>query len=209
MRTIDLASWPRRPQYELYRACADPFYELTVRVSAPAVVEASRQAGWSVFAVVLAALTHAIQRCEPLRTRQRGEEVVVHDRIHPSWVVLGEGGRMSFARGQAHDELRDQLVAIEQTTAAARATPSLGEPHGRDDLFYASSLAPLDLVSVRPERSGLREDCVPRFFWGRVVEGRLHLTISAHHAFVDGMHLVGLVADLEEALRRPLPARPG
>lgn len=208
MRTIDLETWPRRPQYELYRGCADPFYELTVRVSAPAVVEASRQAGWSVFAVVLAALTHAVHRCEPLRTRQRGEKVVVHDRIHPSWVVLGEGGRMSFARGQAHDNLGEQLVAIEQTTAAARATPSLGEPHGRDDLFYASSLAPLDLVSVRPERSGLREDCVPRFFWGRVVEGRLHLTVSAHHAFVDGMHLVGLVADLEEALRRPLPARP-
>lgn len=206
-RVVDLDTWPRRAQYELYGGLADPFYDLTVRVPVGDLLARCRAAGWSPFAVVLAGLTAAVNAVEPFRMRRRGEAVVVHEVVHPSWVVLGAEDRLGFARGVAHDDLGEQLASIVALTEQVRAEPHLTEAHGRDALIYASSLAPLDVVAVRGERSGYPDDSVPRFYWGRVVDGRLGLTISAHHGFVDGVHSVRLVEQLSAALGRRLPTR--
>lgn len=207
MQTIDIETWHRRAQYRLYRGCADPVYELSFRIPVGDLVARSKGSGWSPFVVILAAVAASVNQVAPFRMRQRGDQVVLHDRVHPSWVVLGADGAMAFARGTLHDDLGEQLRAIAETTRRTRAAPSLDDPHGRDDVIYASSLAPLDLVAVRPERSGLRDDTVPRFFWGRVVDGKLSLTVSANHCFVDGMHVAELAECLEAALGRAIPVR--
>lgn len=204
--TIDLSTWARRDQYALYRACADPFYELSFRVPVGELVARSKLAGWSPFAVVLAAVSAAANGLAPFRQRQRGDTVVEHAVVHPSWVVLAPDGRMAFARGTLYADLADQLAHIRDLTRQVRDAPSLSEPHGRDDLIYASSLAPLDLVSVGPERSGEPDDSVPRFFWGRVVDGQLTFTVCANHCFIDGMHIAAFARDVELAIARPLPA---
>lgn len=205
MRFIDLDSWPRRGQFELYRACADPFFDLAVSVRTPGLAERCRQAGWSPFPVIVAGLCEAMTQHEALRMRIRGERVVVHDQVHPSWVVRAEDGRLGFARGRAYEDLAAQLAEVRDATAQTRAAPSMAAPHQRDDLFYVSSLAPLDLLGVHPDRSGLPDDTVPRFFWGRLHEAHLVISLSVHHALVDGMHLPPFVESLERALERPLP----
>lgn len=189
----------------MYRGCADPFFDLAVRLHTPGLSERCREAGWSPFPVIVAALCEAVRGTEPLRMRIRGEQVVVHETVHPSWVVRAEDGRLGFARGQALDDLPAQLQSIREATALTRADPSIAAPHERDDLFYVSSLSPLDLLGVHPDRSGLPDDCVPRFFWGRLHPDHLVLALSVHHALVDGMHLPPFVQALEAALARPLP----
>lgn len=211
MRRIDLESWPRRAQFEHFRRMADPFFELSLRVRAPGLLCRCQQAGWSPFPVLVAALSGAANECEALRTRLRAGEVVIHERVHPSWTVQAPDGRLAYARGRFIEDPAAMLASIVETTRAARAAPSMDAPHAQDDRIYLSSLAPLDLLAVRPEKSGLPDDCVPRFFWGRLHDDHLVLAMSLHHALVDGMHLPPFVAALEERLARPLPplARPG
>jgi len=202
MDVIDLDTWPRASTFELFRGYADPFFDLAVRVGAAGVREAAKARGHSPFGVILHALMAAANDVPELRTRIRGDTVVRHGVVHPSWVVLADDGTMRFANGRYDEDLGTFLASVASVTAAAQAKPSLTDAHTWDDFLYVSAMPRLDLLGVRTERSGKEGDSVPHVVWGKIVDGSFGLTVSAHHGLVDGLHIERLVVGLEQRLTR-------
>lgn len=200
MRTLDLSRWPRRTTWEFFRGFADPTFDLTVRVRAEGVRAAARARGVETFLALLHGLGSAVHAVEPFRMRLRGEDVVVHDQVHPGYVVLAEDGSIRYALAPHAADPGEFARGARAAAVAARQGP-LTPHHDRDDVFYVSSMPWLDLVGVRHARPAGPDVGIPRFTWGRLDEQeRIALCVSVHHALIDGSHVGRLVEAMEQAL---------
>jgi len=200
MQTIERATWPRRRAFVLFRDYADPYFDLSVRVAAPGVLEAAAERGHPPFVVTMHALTASANEVPELRTRIRGDEVVRFDEVHPSWVIQGSDGTMRFANGRFDPDLSAFVQAVDATERAARAKPPVTDAHAWDDFLYLTYYPRLDLQGVCVERSARPTESVPQLTWGRLVDGSFGLTVSAHRGLVDGWHVQQLVGEVEDRL---------
>ncbi|MFR9190841.1 MAG: CatA-like O-acetyltransferase [Anaerotruncus massiliensis (ex Togo et al. 2019)] len=82
----------------------------------------------------------------------------------------------------------------------------LDSEEARDDYLYLSCLPWVDFTSVSQAGSFDRDDAVPHITWGKYARegGRvtMPLSVTAHHAFCDGIH----VGRFFDALQRMLDA---
>lgn len=96
MRYLDLETWPRRETFELYRRFDYPHFQLSASVDITAVQAARQERGSSLNLCVVYLLARTANEIPAFRLRMRGERVVEHDLVHPSFTVLLEDERLSF-----------------------------------------------------------------------------------------------------------------
>lgn len=190
-RVIDLAAWPRRPHFEHFRGYLIPHACLAARVDVTDLRAAAKADGASLFATLLHAACRAANAVPELRQRIRGDAVVEHDVVHPSFTVAGPDDTFSYCHGVYDPDRATFLrnVAAARDALAGRAT--VAEAPG-DDRLYVTSLPWLDFLNIQhPQRAPA--DSVPRIAWGKVVavgdRFETTLSIQAHHALADGVHL--------------------
>lgn len=211
-RTVDLETWPRREHYQLFKALDHPFFTVTVEVDLTDWLAAIRAAGLPFYPSLVHQVTAATNAVEALRTRMRGDTVVIHDRIDVSFTVPWREELFNFCTVAFDPDLTTFLANCEPAVARARTAPHLllDEAH-RDDMIYVSSapwFAFTGLTQVGDAKSG---DSFPRVAWGKLVErdGRSHVTmnIQLHHAVADGLHVARFLDHLQAGLAEPLPPR--
>ncbi len=202
---LNLETWPRRDHFLLFRSYQDPFFDLSVRLSAGPLRQVARARGHSLFGVVMHAFSCSMNAREPMRLRTDGNVVERWPTVHPGWTTLARDGSFRFAYGRHVTDLEDFLEMTKAATAAARVMKGLPHAFARRDLFYASCLPWLDVISIRPDRSGLPADSTPRLLWGRVVGDEdgdaFGLTLTVHHGLVDGLHAARFLQDVQRRLR--------
>lgn len=191
MRTIDLEHWPRRPHFELFRSYELPHLAVTATADVTGLQDGARRHGLRVFHALVWAATGAANEVPELRQRIRGPAVVEHERVHPSFTAAGPAE--TFLWCHAHwdpDPRRFGELAAAGERAAADRDPLTEEPG--DDVLFVTSLPWLSFTALQhPMR--VPADCVPRIAWGRLERSadrdRLPLSLQAHHALVDGLHV--------------------
>lgn len=205
MQRIDLTTWPRRQHFALFRALDHPYFGVTVDVPLGAWREALRQAGRPFYAATVHQVALAANAVEAFRLRIRGEEVVLHERVHPSFTVPWGEGLFNFCtvdfEADAEAFLARCLPAMRRSERAEGLL--LDEAH-RDDLIFLSALPWLaftGLSQVGDARSG---DSYPRIAWGKLrpsPEGELlPVNVQLHHALADGRHAADFIARLEAGI---------
>ncbi len=202
---IDIAHWERRSHYELFRDFAQPFFGISARVDVTALVQRCRREGRSLFVPMMHAATGAANDVPALRLRLDAGGVVRVPKADPSFTALVDEEHFNFCCAPFSEDLdiftRDVTAAIEAMRGVT--TLDLGQDH-RPDLLYVSSQPWVDLVAIHETWSGDPLDGVPRIGWGRIVpEGerwRVGVTIHAHHALVDGLHLARFFPALERRI---------
>lgn len=200
MKPVDLATWPRRPMFELFSEYADPYFDLAVRIRVPGLRHALSRRRHDAFGVVLQAIGCAVNEQPALRLRLHQRKVVCFDTVHPSWVVVGHDGVMRFANGRHDDDLEVFLASVERTSALAAKRPGLAGAHAWDDFVYLRHLPEVELLGARMQRSGRPSDSVPHVMWGAIVDDAIGMTISAHHGLVDETDVVAFVASVRGRL---------
>ena len=199
MRRIDPTVGPRAALYAHFRAFASPLFT----ICSPVTVDVDRlKAEGGLFPVLLHAMMEAANAVPELRQRIRVEDgrdvVVEHDAVDCTCTVLRDDGSFTFClfereadRGRFVDGVRDAVDA-----AAAAEGLDTSQQH-RDDLLYLSCLPWIEVTATTHASSGDPLDCVPRILWGRVVDGRLSVCLTAHHALADGVHVARFFAELQ------------
>lgn len=204
MRVIDRATWPRRHHLETFLRFERPHTSVCAPVDVTNLVAAVRAQGASLFGTLLHAACVAANAVPELRQRLRGDDVVEHAVVHPSFTVAGPDDTFRFCPGRFEpDPARFRRAMREAMDEAAREQP-LTEAPG-DDRIFVSSLPWVAFTAVEhPMKSAA--DCVPRIAWGRVdtADGasRVPLSITAHHGLVDGLHMARFIARFEELAQR-------
>jgi len=204
MRTIDQSTWPRRRHFELFCAMDVPYLSLCANVEVLAFRQAVRERGLSFTVALVHALATAANAVPEFRQRIRGDDVVEHEVVHPSVTVLTQGDLFSFCLVPYSKNLETFAASAAEAIAQVEAHPTVEDEPGRDDLLYLTGIPWVSFTALTHPVHLHPPDSIPRIAWGRFFEehGRLRmpLSVQAHHALVDGLHLARFYEHAQEEL---------
>ena len=193
MKTIDQATWCRRKTYRFYRNLDYPHYNVCADADITGLQHQCERSGTSLFKAVLYGVTLAANAIEEFRCRIRGSEIVVHDRVHPSFTVLTEDNLFSFSEAAFCEDMKAFFRRTDEAISHARENPYLEDDPGRDDFLFISCLPWVRFTSISHPIHMRPVDSVPRISWGKFSAGKdrmaMPLSIQVHHGLADGYHV--------------------
>ena len=190
---IDKNTWKRRELYEFFAPMSHPFYALTFPVDVTALKAYTKRNQISFYYAMVYAVTKAMESVEAFRYKCRGEEIVLHDRLVPSFTDLRPGSDQFYiVTLEAGDDLDDFCRRAKAASAAQTEFLPRG-PWAVDEEIFFTCLPWFPMTSLTNERDVDPSDSVPRVAWGKYEEkdGRLELSLSLelNHRLVDGVHV--------------------
>ncbi len=203
---IDLATWPRRPLYDLFAPFPEPFHGVCLRVDCTESFRYAKAANLSVFLTLLHRALAAAQHVENFRTRIVDGAVWNYATIHGGSPVGRTNGTIGFAYYRYLPDLlsfvKDASVEVERVK---NRTDIQRDPS--QDVIRFSVLPWLDFTSISHARDFDPQDSAPKITFGKITEanGRhtLPVSIHAHHALADGLHLAQFVDHFQQRLADP------
>ena len=204
-RIMDMEQDPRREQYAYFRSLANPYVGLTVNVDVTALLEWTKATHSNFFLSFLYAAVRAANSVPELRRRIRGEQVVEYENCPSSHTVALDNGVYCYCHLEMDKPLAEFLPYAAAAQEQAREQPSLDDGEDGESLFFVSCVPWLSYTSmIQPVP--VPADSNPRITWGKYFrqgeQTLMPVTLLAHHALVDGIH----IARFYEALDRELTA---
>ena len=201
---IDICASPRRAHFAYFKGMANPFVGVTVNVDVTGLVHACRRDGRSFYAAMIHAAARAANRVPELRRRIIDGDVWEYDVCPTSHIEPLDNGAYCYCTlthdldGDAYFEYADSA------RAAAVRRAEISEDGDPDSMLFITCLPWIHYTAlVQPTG----DDSNPRISWGKYacdVEGHcmLPVTLLAHHALVDGLHIAQFYRELDRVLER-------
>ncbi|MBG0918286.1 tetratricopeptide repeat protein [Exiguobacterium profundum] len=192
MKKIEIETWARRKHFEFFKAFDAPHFNVTANVDVTNLYTYAKESNQSFFKLFLYGAVRAANATPELRYRIRGEEVVEHEVVHPSFTVMLDEDVFNFCAATFYEDLPTflQEVTTRMERAADKVVVGDDEP---DDLLYITSVPWVTFTSIMHPTHQQQHDSVPRIAWGKFErQGErlvMPLSVQAHHALVDGVHI--------------------
>jgi chloramphenicol O-acetyltransferase type A len=202
---IDLETWPRRPQFEYYRAMAFPAFNLCVEVDVTALLAWVKSEKASFFASFLYCLSRAANLTDAFRLRTRPEGIWLHETVHPSFVHLYPNETYGYCLAP----FTPDYGAFAEAVRHVQAQPQTLDDKGRDDLIFVSCVPWIRFTGLsHPVDLNPALMAIPRFVFGKYAangQGQITvpLSIQVHHGLMDGLHVGRFLQLLEANLADP------
>jgi chloramphenicol O-acetyltransferase type A len=203
---IDLTNWPRKPLYDLFAHFTEPYHGVCLRLDCTESFHFAKSQQISVFLTLLHRALAASQQVENLRLRIVDDAPWLFPVIHGGSAVGRPNGTIGFAY---YPWLPELVPFVQQATIsmeAVRARTDL-ERHTNQDLIRFSVLPWLDFTSIDHAREFTFRDSAPKITFGKITEanGRhtMPVSIHAHHALADGLHVAQFVDHFQSYLTNP------
>ena len=211
-RYLDIETWGRRQQFEYFKDYHNPFFNLCVSVDVGPLLEWTKEReDVSFFVAYHFCSMKAANEVEPFRYRLRGDRILVHDRIHAGTTILLDDENFTFAFFDYDEDFALFHARARESIARAQAEGvQLNKRADRDDLIHHSVFPWATFTSISHARRGARGESVPKIAFGkyRADGSRLMMPISveAHHALMDGLHVGRYFERLESYFNDPRSA---
>lgn len=206
MREIELIHPHERKHFEYFRSMNHPHFSLCAEVDVTPLIEWARERGARTTSAIVWGLARAANEVARFRWRIRGDRIVEHDVVHPSFsVAVDDEGVEAFSFCEVEFSPDPEAFAerAEARMDEVRVRPVFEDEPGRDDYLFMSAIPWVRFTGVTHAMSYHPHDSVPRVTGGRFLEegGRvtMPLSVQAHHALVDGVH-AGRFFETVEAL---------
>ncbi|MEN6325226.1 MAG: chloramphenicol acetyltransferase [Syntrophomonas sp.] len=194
MEIINLDTWERTTHYRFFKRMDYPHYNIGVNIDITnffAKVEEDRIPFY--YAMVYAA-TRALNQVKEFRYRIRGEQVILHDIIHPSFTDMSQGTDLFK---MVTVDMEESILGFTRKAKekADKQTDYfvIADVEGRDDLTYITCIPWVSFTHLSHTISFNKDDSVPRLAWGKYFKDGnkilLPFSVQAHHSFVDGIHM--------------------
>jgi chloramphenicol O-acetyltransferase type A len=195
-----LGDYPRRPHLEFFRRHPSPFYSFTFELDATRVRNRAHELGASTYAALVWTYHRALSGIDAFRTRLRGEEVVLYERLRVGMTVPAPRRTFSFATLDWDADAARFLATARERMAAASARVDLSGGATPDFAYYTAlpgvPFTSFAHVALPDPTAGQPEAAFGRF---REEGGRSYLPVGVlvNHLYVDGADL----GDLCQAAR--------
>ena len=203
---IDLGTWERRHLFELFRSFEEPFHGVCVRVDCTGAFRFAKEHSLSVFLTMVHRALTASQRVENLTTRIVDGEVWRYRTIHGGSAIGRADGTIGFGHYPYEPAVIDFVQQASAEVQRVKERSDLQRYPGYD-LIRFSVLPWLDFTSVSHARSFTAGHSAPLITFGKITEaaGRRSMPVSihAHHALADGLHVAQFVEQFERLLATP------
>ena len=207
MQIIDLDNWLRKKHFEFFNSMDYPHFNVCARVDVTIAKHWIHENDLSIFKSMLYFIVRAANHIDALRMRIRGTSVVLHEHVHPSFTVLADNEIFGFAYTDYSEDFKKFYSSTDVAIKHAKENISLKDEPGRDDYLFLSCLPWINFTSISHPIHLNPVDSVPRLTWGKITEEGTRITmpisVQAHHAVVDGMHIGQFFNHLQGLLDQP------
>ncbi|QIZ77769.1 CatA-like O-acetyltransferase [Ferrimonas lipolytica] len=210
MKLIDMATWPRREQFQLYLQLDFPYVGLCADVDVTALLAHCDAHGISSYRAIIYAILLVSDELPWLRQRIRDQQVVEHDKVNAGITGLSEQQQLRFSRIPFAPSWPEFDAKAKQVAAEIKASQSLFNAsidEYEDAVIYLSCMPWLRFtqfthpVPIKPHCS------IPRMGWGKYdKQGErtvMPLSLQVHHGIADGLHLADFYRRLEQRFATP------
>ncbi len=194
MKIIDLNTWDRTTHYHFFRRMDYPQYLICANVDITHFLSVMKQRHIPFYYAMIYAATYAVNHVEAFRYRIHGDDVVLHDAVHPSFTDMSTGSELfKMVTVSMQDDIADFVRLAKEKSEKQTAYFVREDVEGRDDLIYITCIPWVSFTNLSHTISFNKDDSVPRLAWGKyfVENGKtlLPFSVQAHHSFVDGIHM--------------------
>jgi chloramphenicol O-acetyltransferase type A len=194
MKEIDIHSWRRKEHFEFFRRMDLPFYNINVNVDITGLRDFTKSNKLSLNSTIMYLTIRSLNRIENFRYRLRGDTVVLHDSLNPSFAHLNSGEDLfSMITVDFCDGIFEFDRAVRKEIDSTSTYFNLQKLNGRDDFVFISSLPWISFTGIDHTLNLKKDDTIPRISWGKYFEssGRIFLpfNIQVNHIFIDGIHV--------------------
>ncbi|UCC89169.1 MAG: chloramphenicol acetyltransferase [Anaerolineales bacterium] len=207
MRTIDMQTWPRREHFELFSTYAYPHFGMCANVDLTPFYPAVKKRGYSLTVAIVYVLTRASNAIPEFRYRIREGKVIEHEVVNPGFTFLAEEDVFSFCTVDYVEDFSAFAAKAAERIALVKENPWVHRVP-RDDLLYMTAIPWVSFTSFQHTIQLQPADSIPRFVWGKFFEEgellKMPLSVQAHHALLDGVHVGKLYAEVQDYLLQPL-----
>jgi chloramphenicol O-acetyltransferase type A len=198
----------RRKHFDFFRRMDQPHFSITANVDVTELRRQLRTHDLKLTPVIVYCLARAANQIPELRRRIRGDEIVEHEVVHPSFAVkTARSDVFSFCEVPFRADLFDFAADAAVRMEAMSISPSLEDEPGRDDYLFMSAIPWVSFTAITHARHYHPVDSVTRLAWGKIFTAQeralMPLSIQAHHAVVDGQHLGRFFEQVQPLLDDP------
>lgn len=194
MKEIVFSSDHRRKHFDFFRRMDQPHFSITATADITGLPAFARRTQLAFTPLMVYCLAKTANDIPEFRQRIRGDILIEHEQVHPSFAVWTEAADVfSFCDTPYDPDMRAFVTEALARMAYRRKHPSFENEPGRDDYLFLSALPWVAFTGIQHAMHYSPPDSVPRISWGKYVEDRgrllLPLSVQAHHAVVDGRHM--------------------
>ena len=194
MKKIELINPHTRKRFEFFNKMTNPHFNITANVNITPFLTYISEKKLPFTATLVFLLSKCANDIKEFRWRVRGNEIVEHEAVHPSFTVktdYSETFSFCYVDYQNNKEafIKDAVASMEKM----KTEPSFEDEPGRDDYLFLSAIPWVSFTSFQHAMNLTPADSVPRIVWGKYFrqgeQTLMPLSIQVHHAIVDGEHV--------------------
>lgn len=193
MKFKDIENWKRKDHYNYFKQLDYPHFSICANLDITNFYQFIKENELPFFISVLYASTKTANSIKEFRFRIREDKVIEHEIVSPSFTVMTDGEVFSFCTSNYLENFQDFRNNTQKEIERVKSNINIQDEPGRDDLLYITSIPWISFTNISHPIQMNPVDSIPRISWGKFFDenGRVKLPISvqAHHALVDGIHI--------------------
>jgi chloramphenicol O-acetyltransferase type A len=180
---------------------------MCVNVDVTAFYPFVKRNGYSLTVSMVYVISRASNAIPEFRHRIRGDQVVEHEIVNPSFTILTDKDLFSFCDIEYAGNFSEFAGRAAKSISHVKAHPDLENNAGKDDVLYMSPIPWVSFTSFNHPMQFHPTDSIPRFAWGKYFKEndtlKMPLSVQGHHAVMDGIHMGRFYEKLEDDLHHP------
>ncbi len=194
MKEITFTNAHRRAHFEFFNGMNHPHFNLCANVDITDFLRRIKAENLPFTPAMVWRLSKCANDIPEFRQRIRGEKIVEHEAVHPSFsTATDEADVFSFCEVKYQPDEAAFIADAKNVIEKMRTDPIIEDEPGRDDYLFLSSIPWVSFTGLTHAMSYHPHDSVPRITWGKYfTQGEkimMPLAVQVHHALVDGRHV--------------------
>lgn len=207
MEYINFDQWPRKEHYDFFHKMDYPQFNVCLNIDITNLRAFAKEHHISFYYSMVFAATQAANQIENFRYRIRGERVVLHDKVQPSFTDIStDSDLFKYVAVNLTDDIISFAKKAKEQSEQQKAFFIYEDAEERDDLVYITCAPWFSFTQMMHPISLSKEDSVPRLSWGKYFQqdGKylLPFSVQANHALLDGIHVGRFVEHLQASIDR-------
>ncbi|WP_252244466.1 MULTISPECIES: chloramphenicol acetyltransferase [unclassified Clostridium] len=208
MKLIDIENWKRKDHYNFFRQVDYPHFNICGNIDITKFYKYIKENELPFFISILYASTKTANSIKEFKLRIRGDKVIEHETVNPSFTIITDEEVFSFCRSNYTDNFNEFKTNTLKEIEKVKNNISIEDEPGQDDLLYITSIPWVSFTNITHPIQMNPVDSIPRIAWGKYFEEggniKLPISVDVHHALVDGVHIGQYFNIIEEILDNPM-----
>lgn len=208
MQKVDLRTWNRKIIFDKFSEFNSPFFNICAEVDVTHLVAYAKKQNISFFQSSYFLVLKTINSIENFRLRIRDGDVIKYDVIDGSCPILREDGEtFNYCILKYFPDFKNFSENATPVIQDARHATVVNPGSLRDDIIHSSIIPWVSFNSFEHAKKIGSGDTCPKVVMGKYFElnGKLKmpLSVSGHHALMDGVHVGLYFKKIQEFLDAP------